>query len=391
MIHLLFFLSIYEDHYDVSTEYGFKKYPMLSFGFKKQATFNYDITLPTSAMVFGLATKEEIKNIEKLSPNSKYCSGNYTLAVIQSKILSGKSANMSGVILSKGIYTPFTYGCHHDYEFDIKFNFLNGNYHRNYLYDIGPIFTMVLGILVFIIFLIFLIFSIFFIKTKNEYVTFLSILFILSFAQCIVSFFLFYEVSSYNEYLYYCTLLKYFFLAYEIIVFGTLFLYLILSVKLKNMNFIFSGEQLLIAAGCAFFSMILDLICFFIEIKDKYFLGFPSFGLLVVYDYFIIRLTLHSIAKYSRVAILLYTIGYTVVNFLNNTIFFILNETFSVPLWILTVDFLYIFIFFASMFIFLLAYTIGHEFENKGSVMKSIYVNTYTNSIMNSEAPMLNH
>lgn len=391
MIHLLFILSIYKDHIDVTTKYGFQKYPLLAFGFKNQATFSYEITLPTSSMVFGLATKDEIKYIESLEPKSDYCNGNYSLAIIQNRVLSGKNANLSGVILLKGIYTPFSYGCHREYEFDIQINFKNGNYHRNYLYDIGPIFTMAFSILIFIIFLLFLIFCIFYIKTKNEYVTFLSILFLLSFAQSVISFFLFYEVSSFYEYLYYSTLLKYFFLAYELIILGTLVLYLILSVKLKNMNVIFSGEQLLIAIGCAFFSIVLDLICFFIEIKDKYFLGLPSFGLLVVYNYFVIKLLLHSIAKFSRIAILIYTIGYTVINFLNNSLFFILNEKFSIPVWILTVDFLYIIIFTVSMFVFFLGYAIGREFENKGSVMKSIYVNTYTNSIMNSEAPMLNN
>lgn len=388
MIQLFFLLSLYKTSMDVTTTTGFQKYPLLAYGFKKNASFYIDISIPTSSMVFGLATKDEIKYIESLSPNDDYCSGNFTLAKIQDKVLYGKNKNISGIILSKGFYIPFSYGCHHEYEYDLELNFLNGNTHRNYLYDIGPIYTMAFGIFEFIMLIIFLLFCIFYVRTKNEYTTYLTILFLLAFIQCVISFFLF-EIANQYEYLYYSKLLKYFALANEAIVLTSLILYLILSIKLKNINIRFSGEHLLIAIGCAFFSMVIDLICFFIEIKDKYALGFPSFLLLCVYNYFIIKLSLHSTGLYTHIAILTYTIGYTIINLLNNTAFFIFNEVLSVPIWIISVNIMYLFIFIFSTLFFFLGYVVGHEFESRGSIIKSIYVNTYTNSVINSEAPVL--
>lgn len=131
----LTFLS-YHQNVKVSGPYGVQS--ALEFGFKKGGEYTMIIKDASTTMIFGLLSQSEKKSNSgfswDISPNYKICRGEFNIATIQQKVQEGETANLTGTIQSKGVYTPFYYGCSQRYTFELYTEFLNGNNHLDYRY-----------------------------------------------------------------------------------------------------------------------------------------------------------------------------------------------------------------------------------------------------------------
>ena len=113
MINILLFLS-----YTIieRTDWGnsyFQKFSTLKYSFNKNAYVQIHFLHNQDQMVFGFATDEEIKRIEELQFDSKYCSDSYQLSEIQ--ILADKDKTIGGEIPYAKILTPYAFTCKEKY------------------------------------------------------------------------------------------------------------------------------------------------------------------------------------------------------------------------------------------------------------------------------------
>lgn len=81
-------------------------------------------------MVFGLATKKEISQIESLQYSQEYCKGFYNMSNIQYLVSIG--SEIEGMILSKSILTPYAFTCQASYNISLEIDYNNEKNHLDY-------------------------------------------------------------------------------------------------------------------------------------------------------------------------------------------------------------------------------------------------------------------
>lgn len=153
MLQLVFLLSLNKINVQVNGPYGV--HSSLKFGFAKNGHYYLNLSRPSAPMVFGLASKSEIRDNSILnfdySPRPNFCLGRNPLAQIQQFVNTNETATLSGIIPKKGVYTPFYYACDNKYTFTVLADFMNGNSHLdNRMYPATiytPIFIGLFGIL----------------------------------------------------------------------------------------------------------------------------------------------------------------------------------------------------------------------------------------------------
>lgn len=156
MINILLFLS-----YTIieRTDWGnsyFQKFSTLKYSFNKNAYVQIHFLHNQDQMVFGFATDEEIKRIEELQFDSKYCSDSYQLSEIQ--ILADKDKTIGGEIPYAKILTPYAFTCKEKYTISAELEYFNGPNNLDSRLQIFRIVALVYFILVLLIMVGFLIY-----------------------------------------------------------------------------------------------------------------------------------------------------------------------------------------------------------------------------------------
>lgn len=153
----LFFLSYIQKASIVL--YYYSDWPEISYGFNKNADVSIKFANLSSVIIFGLATKDEIKNIEKIDyPLEKFGESVGKLSNIQFFVKNDTILNFQ--TQSKSILTPYAISNVSQYFFNMEINILNGKNHLDYRYQSSMVSSMVFIILFFVFGLIFLIFII---------------------------------------------------------------------------------------------------------------------------------------------------------------------------------------------------------------------------------------
>ena len=124
---ILFILSYYTFDYSQNASSYFQKFGFLEYGFKKGAQYSIQFHDSNSEMVFGFATKKEVKRIKKLQNRQELCKGTQRLSKIQHVINGDKE--FSGQIQSKSILTPYAFTCDTNYTINLMLEYFNGNSH----------------------------------------------------------------------------------------------------------------------------------------------------------------------------------------------------------------------------------------------------------------------
>lgn len=151
MIHFLLLLAYYKLYWTDNIESYFQKFNFLEYGFKKNATYTINFLDINTTMVFGLATKKEIAEIEKIKDIPEFCTGEFPLSRIQ--YLISNCSNITGKIPTKGILIPYSFTCNKNYSFVSEFDYQNGKNHLDYRCQNSIIYTLTTLIL-FVVFTI---------------------------------------------------------------------------------------------------------------------------------------------------------------------------------------------------------------------------------------------
>lgn len=118
----------------------------VEYGFKKNAKVLLNITNTTTQMVFGFATKKEIKKLKSMDLDTQYCYGKEQLTNIQ--FLINKSINSYYfTIPSKSVLTPYSIPCKGMYQFYLYLEIKNGSNSLDYRYQTLMIVCLVFSIL----------------------------------------------------------------------------------------------------------------------------------------------------------------------------------------------------------------------------------------------------
>lgn len=147
MIEFLVFLSYYKADI-VSYDSYFTKLSDLEYGFNKNANYTFKFSSVSSKMVFGLATHNEINQIEHIKNDQQYCQGSYRLSQIQFYIISDNERK--GQIPSKSILIPYVFACNTSYNFTLELTYKNLKKNLDYRYQNLLIFTLIFFIITFI-------------------------------------------------------------------------------------------------------------------------------------------------------------------------------------------------------------------------------------------------
>lgn len=179
MINIFLFLSYYTINEHVSSESYFTVFSNLGYGFKKESFITLVINNSINEMIFGLATKDEIKYIESLGNDNYYCTGYDSLAEINYIFLSSVTGFVSLTIPTKRVLYPFSYECSGANDFTLSIHIENGKNSLDYRCQTAMIYSLVFSILYFVIGVSFLIYWI--IYRKSEIFKFILIFSIIIF------------------------------------------------------------------------------------------------------------------------------------------------------------------------------------------------------------------
>ena len=146
IFQFLFILSYYTFIYSKDSASYFQKFKFLEYGFKKNAQFSINFQNVFTQMVFGLATKKEINEINKLKDLREYCTGKYQLSALQYNITLSQRIN--GEVKTKSILTPYAFTCDKNYSIYAKFEINNGNSNSDYRCEYMLIATIIFSVLV---------------------------------------------------------------------------------------------------------------------------------------------------------------------------------------------------------------------------------------------------
>lgn len=221
-----FAISFYQTDVQLSGLFYFYQMDNLAFGFVKSGKYSITISDSKCKMVFGLATKQEIKYIDQFSIFKYYCNGSYQLSKIQYNISSRSINNIDGIVDYRGVYIPYLFMCSMQNDFNLELDFINNDNHRDYRFNITePYFTLISVSLYEIVALTYIIFTFIYHQEQKKYEYFL----IVSFYTCgiiqLLFYFLFIEKSKQMEFIFYTHMRQIYFIVFNLIIF---FMYLII-------------------------------------------------------------------------------------------------------------------------------------------------------------------
>lgn len=194
MLWLFFFLSYYRSRFNISSNSCFTSFPLLNFGFKKNAYYSIKISNLTSQMIFGLATKKEIKKIKSMKDDIQV---HKALSNVQ--YIVSNETEINGKIVSKGVLTPFSYSCNRNYKFEINLSYKNIHNHLDSRCQSMMICTMFFSVLFIVIEVCFVLYWHFYEKCKRKFHFYIDS-FIIIIAIINIASFLLFNFSKNNEY-----------------------------------------------------------------------------------------------------------------------------------------------------------------------------------------------
>lgn len=163
-MHIFFFLSLYSIKESYFSQNPSKYLPNNAYGFVKNSNVFINITSTASLLVFGFASKEEMKKIDSLDLSDKYCEGKEQLSEYQFLVQSNLSITFTTT--SKKILTPFYFSCDESYLFNLELDIVNGKNHLDYRYQSLSTLLLAFG---FIFLFLFVLFTIIIIYLHNAY------------------------------------------------------------------------------------------------------------------------------------------------------------------------------------------------------------------------------
>lgn len=163
-MHIFFFLSLYSIKESYFSQNPSKYLPNNAYGFVKNSNVFINITSTASLLVFGFASKEEMKKIDSLDLSDKYCEGKEQLSEYQFLVQSNFSITFTTT--SKKILTPFYFSCDEFYLFNLELDIVNGKNHLDYRYQSLSTLLLAFG---FIFLFLFVLFTIIIIYLHNAY------------------------------------------------------------------------------------------------------------------------------------------------------------------------------------------------------------------------------
>lgn len=197
MLNLIIFISYYKIELRKNSPGFFKSFQFLEYGFKANAGYNFNISNPTTEMVFGLATKKELQNILLMNNNPQYCRNKDRLSKIQYFIINDTIIN--GKTTNKNILTPYIFTCNEVSTFTLSLDYINANHHSDYRCEYSIIFDFFFSITFFVIFVGFKTFFSCFNKSDDKAHSLLADIIFIFYLQDFI-FFIFFIDSYNNEY-----------------------------------------------------------------------------------------------------------------------------------------------------------------------------------------------
>lgn len=163
MINLILELFIYQKTIISTSPTYFNAISNMTYGFKRNSKVFVNISELSTPIIFGLGTKQEIKELKRKNTCYQYCQGTEKISEIQYFIKENTSINFT--IPTKSVLTPFSISCDEIYIYSLSINIHNGNNHLDYRYQDIIIIEIVFSVLFFMETIIFSIFLNFFSKT----------------------------------------------------------------------------------------------------------------------------------------------------------------------------------------------------------------------------------
>lgn len=199
MLTFFFILSYYQEKIDIKADSYFTNFPLLNFGFNKNAHYSINISNLDSQMVFGLATKNEIKKIKSLQNDQQNCQGSTTLSKIQ--YLISKDTEINGKISSKSVLTPYSFSCNKSYTFTLNIDYINSKNHLDFRCQNMMTCMLVFSILFFVVEVFFIIYCIFYEKSKNLFHIYIDLFIIIVGSINVISYLLFNFSKNYEYFI----------------------------------------------------------------------------------------------------------------------------------------------------------------------------------------------
>ena len=195
-MHIFFFLSLYSIKESFFSQNPSKYLPNNAYGFVKNSNVFINISSTASLLVFGFATKEEMKKIDSLDLSDKYCEGKEQLSEYQFLVQSNFSINFTTT--SKKVLTPFYFSCDDSYLFNLELDIINGKNHLDYRYQSLSTLLLAFGFIFLFLFVLFTIIIIYLHYAHNY--TFSAILYdIFILLACLQIFMIYFDIKSYKN------------------------------------------------------------------------------------------------------------------------------------------------------------------------------------------------
>ncbi|KAK8881281.1 hypothetical protein M9Y10_004015 [Tritrichomonas musculus] len=170
MFSILFILSYYQLYYEKKSKSYFQNLPFLEYGFNDDSKFQINFTYVKSNMIFGLATKKEILEIDKYKNSQEYCYGHQRLSKIQFNIT--EPTTIQGAIRLKSALTPYAFTCEKSISIAVIFNYSNIKNNLDYRCQGALTYTMLFFIFLSALTLAFVVYIIYCFLKKIDFIDF---------------------------------------------------------------------------------------------------------------------------------------------------------------------------------------------------------------------------
>lgn len=313
-MHIFFFLSLYTIQESFFSQKPSKFLPYYAYGFVKNSKVFINISSTASLLVFGFASKEEMKKINSLDLSEKYCEGKEQLSEYQFLVQSNFLINFTTT--SKKILTPFYISCDESYLLNLELDINNGKNHLDYRYQSLSTLLLAFSIIFLVFFILFTLIIIYLHYVHNySFQAFLYDMFILS--ACGQIFFIYYDINSNknNEFID--------FIGIDLInMILQIISYLILFVidTLAKSNYAFLNPQKNLVLNSTFYTLFFLLMIFAIQVimdsvSDKE-ISFPISSMLYLFLVGLICFSPYKI-NMTKITIIFYYMIYYFVFIMN--------------------------------------------------------------------------
>ena len=148
MINLILELFLYQNTIISTSPTYFNAISNMTYGFKRNSEVFINISELSTPIIFGLGTKQEIKELKRKNTCYQYCQGTEKISEIQYFIK--ENASIKFTLPTKSVLTPFSISCDEIYIYKLSINIFNGNNHLDYRYQNIIIIEIIFIVLFFI-------------------------------------------------------------------------------------------------------------------------------------------------------------------------------------------------------------------------------------------------